>query len=313
MFNFSKRGCFVANVGCSGTRFVLSFARFRGLHCYHISKRWCLSKEQWREVPGIPKYHVSSLGKVKNTHTGYQLFINYELFRTKKVRPSVSLFINPGYQKFLVNRLILSTFDPTPGHEKLHANHIDGDYTNNILSNLEWVTAKENMQHACRIGIANSNRSAVTIRNIENGELRNFESVGQAAQYINAHRSTVSEWCQKKALRKGYEFVYTDTRKYDAVISKDSEIWKLYHIGSRGWRYYVRNMARAKVIYNGGHQRLKKITEGRQYFTLSFECRHISLHRLVAKHFVPNPNNHPFVDHIDGDPKNNNASNWLIS
>lgn len=33
------------------------------------------------------------------------------------------------------------------------------------------------------------------------------------------------------------------------------------------------------------------------------------IHRLVAKAFLPNPNNLPFVDHIDGDKQNNHLSN----
>ena len=33
------------------------------------------------------------------------------------------------------------------------------------------------------------------------------------------------------------------------------------------------------------------------------------VHRLVADAFIPNPNNYPFIDHIDGNPANNNAEN----
>ena len=34
-----------------------------------------------------------------------------------------------------------------------------------------------------------------------------------------------------------------------------------------------------------------------------------SIHRLVAMHFIPNPNNLPQVNHIDGNTENNNVSN----
>lgn len=33
------------------------------------------------------------------------------------------------------------------------------------------------------------------------------------------------------------------------------------------------------------------------------------IHRLVANAFIPNPENYPWIDHIDGNPLNNNVNN----
>ncbi|MBP5785149.1 MAG: HNH endonuclease [Methanobrevibacter sp.] len=85
------------------------------------------------------------------------------------------------------------------------------------------------------------------------------------------------------------------------------EIFEIYIDTSyhpRGHKYEISNLGRLKV--DG------IITEPRKEHYLKFGHNYY-LHVAVAKLFVPNPDNKPQVDHIDGNKYNNRADNlrWV--
>ena len=62
---------------------------------------------------------------------------------------------------------------------------------------------------------------------------------------------------------------------------------------------------------------MKTPKEGRGYancnLTIEGKYINVKIHKLVAKHFIPNIDNKPFINHIDGIKTNNNVSNleWV--
>lgn len=99
--------------------------------------------EQWKVIQGFENYLVSSLGNIKTVKGNFKKVI----YDNKNSYGYVELWKNNKGKKFRIHRLVAETFIPNYANKE-QVNHIDGDKTNNCVSNLEWVTPKENIRHA---------------------------------------------------------------------------------------------------------------------------------------------------------------------
>ena len=64
-----------------------------------------------------------------------------------------------GLQRDYTHRIVAKHFVDNPFNLP-EVNHIDGDKANNYYRNLEWVTRKQNCEHASRTGLINKDSEA---------------------------------------------------------------------------------------------------------------------------------------------------------
>ena len=106
----------------------------------------------WKKVCGYDgDYLVNERGEVKSFKRDRVNGILMKTYLNKRGYQVVKLTDNKGISKTVfVHRLVAQAFIDNP-HNKKEVNHIDECKANNHVTNLEWVTAKENSNHGTRI------------------------------------------------------------------------------------------------------------------------------------------------------------------
>ena len=152
--------------------------------------------ENWKEIAGYEGlYEVSDLGRVKS--------INYNHTGTEKIlkpgkNTSGYLFVylcKDGQKKMsLVHRLVAEAFIPNPNNLET-VNHKDEVKTNNVASNLEWMSQGDNVAYSQPQWAKRS----VQMFDKQTGELlATFPSTMEAERVTGIDQSSISKCCNGK-------------------------------------------------------------------------------------------------------------------
>ena len=269
-------------------------------------------EEIWRPINNFPNYNVSNLGNIKNIITNKPLKI-----LCKEGYGSVSLKHNELKKTLKVHRLVALAFIEN-SENKSDVNHKDKNKLNNHVSNLEWMTRKENNIHRCKDLIITTNKNKPIYRIDKNTDeiLEKYNSIEDAAVWAfdneltkNTHngRNAIGN-CITGLSKISYGFKWI-LEPYDECL--EGEIWK--PVPNTIKTYWVSNLGRFKnssgsIVVNS------KPTPG-GYIVAVIDNVTYRLHRIVALSFIENPENKEQVNHMDGNKTNNAVSNleWVTN
>lgn len=148
--------------------------------------------EIWREIPGYEGlYSISNMARVRRDSSykqyGKDLIKNH--IKNFHGYYHVVLSKKAVHKTFRVHHLMAMCF---MGHREkgIEVNHMDGDKSNNRLSNLEFVTRKQNIQHAMHMGLvpkgerhSNSKLTDEYVREIRKKYLSGMSIVSMSLEY----------------------------------------------------------------------------------------------------------------------------------
>ena len=103
--------------------------------------------ERFAPIEGFPDYQITSHGRVFSLKYGKMK----ELKQRKDRNGYMQVVLCKNGKKYgkSVHRLVAQAFIPNPD-SKTDTNHVDENKSNNCVSNLEWMSHKENLNHGTR-------------------------------------------------------------------------------------------------------------------------------------------------------------------
>jgi len=167
-------------------------------------------REAWKVIEGYPDYSVSNLGRVySRKRSGVLLKPGVD----SSGYCQVDLHENSKHKMYKVHRLVMEAFvGKRP--DGMECNHKDTTKSNNVLSNLEWITSGDNQRHAYLNGLRSplsgekngqAKLKRVDVFNIKKLHGSRKYSLNELGKMFNVHLSTIHHIVNNKRWRCDHE------------------------------------------------------------------------------------------------------------
>lgn len=243
------------------------------------------------------KPRVSNMGRYRNSSG---------VVYTPSLQPNGYRVVFFGKKHLLLHRLIAKAFHLPRQPDQIEIDHIDGDSSNNRLSNLRWVTHKANMRHQVDLSKRKSNApkrsKPVMGRKLGEEEWTTYSSACDAARALNVSQGNVSACCAGRYTNTGgFEFKFAPAS--EPPLLEDEE-WRLVPGTSGAAVSSLGRFRNAKGLVT----RPSSMKDG--YVQVGFDRKTHRLHRVIAEVFdLPRLPGQTMVNHKDLNPCNNALSN----
>jgi hypothetical protein len=161
-------------------------------------------EEVWKTITYAKNYQISNLGNVKNIKRNNLIKVNYERLKKTNTRARVGITNNDNKSKgYYLHRIVAEHFIDNPNNLP-EVNHKNGDFYDNTLTNLEWISKLDNMKHANENNLMNKFKRQIQVINKLTNVKQMFNSLTECAKHFNCGIGTISQICNnKKKQNKG--------------------------------------------------------------------------------------------------------------
>lgn len=157
-------------------------------------------KEKWKLCLkyGRSRYYISNLGNLRNGDRKLKCTINGQGYKTILLLRKTTMIHRLVAKKFVKN--------PKPD-EYTVVNHIDGNKSNNIYTNLEWTTHKLNTQHAVDNGLVIRIRKVIQYDD-DNNIIDIFPTIKIAAEKLKMGQTRIRDYCNGNCVTSKYNLKF---------------------------------------------------------------------------------------------------------